>query len=363
MTTTVGPPFDPPADPPADRDGVGAGPDPAPEASEASEAPEASTARRPDPARPEPAGPEPDLQESTGPEPDLQESAGPEPTGASPAAATEAPARNDPTDGNRPAAGPPVPVAAVHPRFRRRRRAVRRQAGLRRLRRLAVLVLVATVAFANVLVLWSPVFDVDEIAITGTARTDPAAIVEASGVGLGDPILLADLGGASEAIERLPWVSVADVRRELPGRVSVHITERTAAAVVVGPGAAVVVDATGRVLGAIDGLIGSGLVTVVAAADAVIPAPGGVLDAGLLDAVGAADALRDPPGAVAAIRVEPILHLQLVGGGVVRLGDSSGLEAKIDAFRTLWARVDRSCLATIDLEVPSHPVVTRSVLC
>ncbi|HAS11904.1 MAG TPA: hypothetical protein DCS55_15520, partial [Acidimicrobiaceae bacterium] len=83
-----------------------------------------------------------------------------------------------------------------------------------------------------------------------------------------------------------------------------------------------------------------------------------------LAAVGLAGRLRvNPAGAVAAVHLEPDLRLQLVEGGVVELGDTSDLDAKVEAFRTVHARVDRACLASIDLSVPSHPVLTREPGC
>ena len=249
----------------------------------------------------------------------------------------------------------------LDPRFRERRIAVRKDAGRRRLKRLLLLVLVAVLALAAVVVLFSPVLDVDEVTVTGAAQLDPDEIRAAAGIERGAPLLLADLGAAAAGIEALPWVAKAEVTRDLPGRVHVEVREREAVAVVSGGGTAVLVDVTGRVL-AVAAPASTPFVQVLTTE--APPAPGRSIDPDLVTAVELAGRLRiNPAGAVAAVRVEPSLGLQLVEGGVVDLGDASLLDAKVEAFRTVHARVDRSCLAAIDLTVPTHPVLTRAEGC
>lgn len=259
------------------------------------------------------------------------------------------------------APGAPPLATGVDPRFRARRIAVRKDAGRKRLKRLLLLVLVAVVALAGVVVLRSPVLDVDEVVVVGTARLDPERVRAEAGVDIGTPILLADLGDAADRIGALPWVATVEVTRDLPGRVDITVQEREPVAVVSGGGTAVLVDVDGRVLEEVPAVAGAYVQVVTAEAP---PAPGRVLDPELHTAVGLAGRLRvNPPGAVAAVHLEPSLRLQLVEGGVVDLGDTSALDAKVEAFRTVHARVDRACLATIDITVPTHPVVTRAEGC
>ena len=255
-----------------------------------------------------------------------------------------------------------APLAAgVDPRFRARRIAVRKDAGRRRLKRLLVLVGVAAVALAAVVVLRSPVLDVDEVVVTGTARLDPAAVRSEAGIDLGAPLLLADLGAAADRIEALPWVAEVEVTRDLPGRVDIAVVEREAVAVVSGGGGAVLVDVDGRILEPASSDT-AGYVQVVT--DEAPPRPGRTVDDELRTAIALAGRLRiNPAGAVSAVHLEPGLRLQLVDGAVVDLGDDSALDAKVEAFRTVHARVDRSCLATVDLTVPTHPVLTRDEGC
>lgn len=249
-----------------------------------------------------------------------------------------------------------VATVTVDPRFRARRIAVRRDAGRRRLKRLLVLVALAAVALTSVVVLRSPVLDVDEIAVTGTAHVDAASVASATGIGTGEPLLLADLGAAASAVEALPWVAEARVTRELPGTVRVEVREREAAAVVTHGERTVLVDGEGRVL---DQATAAHSDHVRVLAPATPPDPGGVVDRDLATAIELAGRLRsNPVGAVAVVHPSP-LRLELAEGGTVELGDAVDLDAKVEAFRTVYARVDRTCLAGIDLTVPTHPVVTR----
>lgn len=251
--------------------------------------------------------------------------------------------------------------SGVDPRFRERRIAVRKDAGRKRLKRLVLLVAVAAVALAGVVVVRSPVLDVDEITVTGTAQLTTDQIVDVAGIGRGSPLLLADLDAAASELEALPWVAAAEVTRDLPGRVRIAVRERDAVAVVAGPGRAVLVDVEGRVLEVADAAA-TPFVQVVVADDP--PEPGRDVGPDLVAAIELAGRLRvNPAGAVAAVLLEPTLRLELVDGGVADFGDATDLDAKVEAFRTVHARVDRSCLAVVDLAVATHPVLTRTPGC
>lgn len=268
---------------------------------------------------------------------------------------------------------PDVRRVVVDPRFRARRIAVRKQAGRRRLRRLVLLTALAAVALAVVVVLESPVLDVDEIAVLGAQSLDPATIAEAASIDHGAPMLLTDLDEAARSVEALAWIEEASVSRQLPGRVVVDIVERTPSALVTAGGSSALVDRSGRVLEAgdpigypahvpsdppfVDVVVPDGV-----ASD--VPRAGGVVPTELLAAISVAERLREnPSGAVVAVRLEPTFSFDLAGGGTVDLGDADDLDVKIEAFRTVHARVDLICVATVDLRVPTHPILTRNPSC
>ena len=137
------------------------------------------------------------------------------------------------------------------PRFRERRIAVRKDAGRRRLKRLLIVVLAALVALAGVIVVRSPVLDVDEVTVVGTARLAPDDIRTAAGIDEGAPLLLADMGAAARDVEALPWVAEAEVTRDLPGRVRIDgwvspLGERRVNVRMQGTDLRVLADASGR---------------------------------------------------------------------------------------------------------------------
>lgn len=275
-------------------------------------------------------------------------------------------------------AGADIGRVAIDPRLRARRISVRKQAGRRRLRRLVGLTALAAVALAAVVVLESPVLDVDEIAVAGTAVVDEAAIADAAGIDVGAPLLLADLGAAARSVEALPWVEEASVSRDLPGRVVVEVAERTPSATVSAGGDTVLVDRAGKVLetgdpGTYPAHVSSGpaFVDVVLPPEVAtdLPAAGGAVPTEVLAAVSVAGRLRQNPGGQSsegtptAVRLEPGLAVDLAGGATVDFGDAGDLDVKIEAFRTVHARVDLACVATIDLRVPTHPILTRDPSC
>lgn len=262
-----------------------------------------------------------------------------------------------------------IGAVVVDPRFRARRIAVRKGAGRRRLNRLVILVLVAVLALTTVIVLKSPVLDVDEVSVTGAQAVDAAAIVEATGVEIGSALLLVDLDAVQRSVEALPWVEEATVTRDLPGGLAIDVIERRPAAIVTAGGTSVLVDPDGHVLSAADPASFPAAISpfptfVSVVAPEAPPAPGGRVDPALLDAVALAERLRgDPANVVAAVHLEPTLRLELAGGGMVDFGDTDGIDGKVDAFRTIHARVDQACLEVLDLRVPTRPVLTRDEPC
>lgn len=232
-------------------------------------------------------------------------------------------------------------------------------------KRLMMLLGVAAVALAAVTVFASPVLDVDEIAVVGTRHTPVESVTEAAGIRTGSALVLADLGGAEAAVEELPWIADATVERGIDGVVEVRVVERAVAAIVSDGTTPVLVDRSGYVIAAAaaappEAMAGPPLVEVVTGSAAEV---GRRVTGSLIGAVALAERLReDPPGAVRAVLVDP-LRLELRAGGEVHLGDDTDLDDKITAFRTVHARVDQACIATIDVRVPTHPVLTRRSPC
>jgi cell division protein FtsQ len=266
--------------------------------------------------------------------------------------------------GSAPTGGEGAPAAEaalpeLHPRMRRRRIAVRRSEGLRRLRRLTwglagLALLVDGLALAH-----TGFADVDRFAVAGSPHVPAAAVRHASGIHAGDALLTLDEAGAERRIEELPWVAEADVVRQWPDTVRIVVTERQPAAVLQvseDPAAPLaLVDATGRVLEI--GAHPEGLIAVTQVPPEL--GEGDLVPSEARDAVRIAVASSQRmPGTIVSLTVG--LEATLGSGGVVLFGSVDDLDSKLMALSTVLAGVDLECLDSLDLAVPDHPALRRS---
>ena len=254
---------------------------------------------------------------------------------------------------------PPRPTPPIDPRLRARRIAVRRDEGRRRLRRFVIAATAAVVLSAAAAATRSPLLDVDHVEVRGAGRTDAGAIVEASGLAVGDPMTDVEVDDAEAAVEALPWVADASVRRRWPNKVLIDLDERTAVAVVpAAAGGAALLDGTGRVL---EHVVEAPPDLPTVAGAPPVGVPGETADPALADALAVAAAL--PPSlreAVAEVGVgEGSLRLELRSETTVELGDADRLEEKLLSVLTVLEDVDPVSVALVDVRVPTAPVLTR----
>ena len=250
----------------------------------------------------------------------------------------------------------------MDPRIHRRRVEVRREEGRRRLRVLVGLSAVLVTGCAGWAATGSPLLDLDRVVIEGAVHTSTDDAAFASGLRSGEPLIDVDTEGARRAVEALPWVASASVRRHWPGEVRISLVERVPVAVTPSEdGRNALVDSSGRVLAWVD-----------------TPPPDLAVLAGLAPAGPAGSVLA--PDAVAALSVAvalpPELRARTVGvapveggagevemrlspEGSVRLGLPVDLDKKFDAIRAVLAQVDLRNLAVLDVRRPDNPVLTR----
>ncbi len=270
----------------------------------------------------------------------------------------------------------PLPRVGVDPRIRQRRIEVRRRQGRRRLAVLTGLLVVAGLAAGAWGVLHSGLTDLDRIEVRGAARTDPARVVEASGLVRGQALVSLAPAATATAVEDLPWVATARVARDWPATVVITVTERVPAAAVLDGDGWVLVDDRGRVLERTDALP-PGLVVVESATPPGAPGTTFARSPALVAVARQIPAALRP--AVAAVRLggpgeegpgeegpgedgagRGGITLGLSGGGEAWLGSADGLDAKLRAVATVLARVDTAGLAVLDVRIPESPVVTRA---
>lgn len=243
-------------------------------------------------------------------------------------------------------------------RFEGRRLAAKRTEGRRRVRLVLGLAAVSTLAVVVIGFLNSSWFDVDEITVSGSDRSDPALIIEASGIDIGQALLEVDLEAAVADIELVPWVGTVELTRRWTGTIDITVVERGPSAVLDAGGRYALVDDHGRQLEIVstrpDGFIP--VVGIEGSGVAGEPVPEAALPViALLDALPA-----DVESQITTVElVESQLMLNLAIGGRANLGDGSDLGPKIQALETMVAKVDLQCLNTIDLRVPAAPTITR----
>lgn len=148
----------------------------------------------------------------------------------------------------------PSERANVEPRFRARRIAVRRAAGRKRLRRVAMIATIIIVLVGGFGVLVSNAFSATTIDIQGASYTDPAELAAIVDDLRGTPLLLIDELQTERRLEALAWVESAQVRTDFPNRVQIDIRERDPIAWYPGSDGRIrVIDRDSRVLSVIDG--------------------------------------------------------------------------------------------------------------
>jgi cell division protein FtsQ len=253
----------------------------------------------------------------------------------------------------------PAPLA-VDPRISARRIAVRREEGQRRLRRLLWLGGGAASVALLLGVTRTPLLDLDHLDVSGTDDPAAAAVLAEAGFRPGRPLADLDLGGGERALESLPQVASAELERHWPGTVEVDIEPRRPVASVAVAGGVALVAADGVVVS-----VGAGPSDLVPVDGSPTLAPGDRFAAPELLAVAAAlpEALRPLVAGIGAGDGSGSAELRLTDGAVVHLGAADQLDDKLLAAATVLTQVDRTCVAVVDVRVPSVPTVTRTTSC
>jgi cell division protein FtsQ len=144
----------------------------------------------------------------------------------------------------------------IEPRLRDRRAAVKRAMGRKRLRWAVFGAIVLLVGVGALAVLGSGLFaiDADKVEVYGAVYTDEEQLAAVIDDLVGTPTLRADIQGAEEALEAIPWVDEARVRVSFPHSATIEIREREAWTTYQGPDQRYrVLDREGRVLAVLDG--------------------------------------------------------------------------------------------------------------
>lgn len=229
-----------------------------------------------------------------------------------------------------------------------------------RLRMFSVLIAAAVVAFGIVayVLVTLPAWRLQRLTVTGNRVVPESQILAAAGIPLEANVWLLDTRGIARRIEAIPFVGQVRVRRRFPATVELGVTERVPSACVVGPDAALTIDAARRVLATT--CLGS---TLPRYRTAVAPQPTGTFladpaiarlqqDAATLEAAGVG---------VRALGWDAFgsLDVTATNGLTIECGDDADLASKarlVDPI--LGATRQLRTVRAIDLRAPETPVVT-----
>jgi len=132
----------------------------------------------------------------------------------------------------------------------RKRKRRRRRGGLARLLR-PLSVILAAVAVVIALTLF---FKVGDIEVTGNSRYSAEEIAAATGVEMGDNLILLDRFGIQQRLfVDLPYIKEARINPNLPSTLSVEVVETKAVAALPGAGVYWLISQDGKLLEAVDG--------------------------------------------------------------------------------------------------------------
>jgi hypothetical protein len=92
----------------------------------------------------------------------------------------------------------------------------------------------------------SPRFRLQSVAVDGATRVETAWVAAAVGTLRGRPLLLVSLAEVEQRLARHPWVAGAAIRKDLPSRLVVEISERRPAALAARAGGWTWIDREGR---------------------------------------------------------------------------------------------------------------------
>lgn len=125
---------------------------------------------------------------------------------------------------------------------------VRKSAAYKKLRRQKIVIGVFCFLIFVMICLFSPLFNVSEISVSGTNILSPDDVLDASGIKKGDNFLFVDTDKSEKNINALGYVDKVEVKRKFFTRIEIEVTEATECAYVTFSGSYVGIDAKGKVL-------------------------------------------------------------------------------------------------------------------
>ncbi|MEI7592792.1 MAG: FtsQ-type POTRA domain-containing protein [Actinomycetes bacterium] len=248
----------------------------------------------------------------------------------------------------------------VDPRIQARRDQVQNARHRRRLGRLAVVVVAIGLAGVVYAALESPLLDVNTLSFDSSEHVSVEQMTETAGIAIGDQLMGINPESVRNRLRSLPWVDDAHVTVNWrSGTVHLQVTERVpTAAMSDGAGGFDLIDQSGRAIA--PAAADAGLPIAIEGLAPVAPGaeigPGG--DAPLAILAALTPSLKSRVQAI-VVGADGSIDLKVRPQGVVNLCQPERLPEKLRSLTTLFAQVDDTDLATMNVCVPNSPIVTR----
>lgn len=234
--------------------------------------------------------------------------------------------------------------------------------------RIATFVLLVSAAGFIIALLEAPLFEVQEVQISGAARTSEGAILEMLALPDGQALLTYDINEAQRSLGELPWVESVDLARQWPSTLRVVVRERSISAGVARPSGSEWIVVAG------DGVVvesrlspPSGVPLIVATEEVVDSAVIGQRITGVdrvLEISGALPLQLAPWVTTWTSDSDGVVTAELVGSAKVNFGSRDDHRSQFVSLASILnGGAELVCLEIIDLTIADTPVLHRDPAC
>ncbi|GMQ93066.1 MAG: hypothetical protein BMS9Abin12_0543 [Acidimicrobiia bacterium] len=247
-------------------------------------------------------------------------------------------------------------MTVMEPRVAQRRKTVSEDRARRRLKWILIVIALVATVLSTLWLIRSPILSIRQVDVTGAEHSDPGAVVQALGMGIGTPTI--DVDGTEITVRILedPWVASVDVDIIWPGSVLIDVVERTPVAAVLAGEQWVLVASDGGVIMAVpDPGAGDSLIAI----DQGPLLPGDVIsDSAVLGALVFVSRISEGNRSGARVYVEGEGLAAEIGDYRIRLGRPVDMAEKAMVLEALL-ETGIEPGASIDIIAPLRPAVTN----
>lgn len=206
----------------------------------------------------------------------------------------------------------------------------------------------------------SAFFAVSQIKVQGTRQLKSQEILKISGLNLGLNIFKANLPEAENNIRLDPLVKSVEIKRQLPARLIINVTEREAVGLVNDRGEFLQVDGDGYLLSRLTDLAKVNL-PIITGAPVKKTAPGDKLDSGEVQAalLYLKNMSLKTTATISEINVQDINNIKFytLDGAEVRVGDTNRVTDKLKLYEEVIGANYAQRIQYIDISYNGRPVI------